>query len=202
MIIGAKYKICKRLGANVFEKCQTQKFVLSSSNANIRRPRRAAGSDYGRQLIEKQKARFTYGLGERQFGNYVREAMAKKGVDSVGLLIERLEGRLDNVVFRAGFAATRRQARQMVTHGHITVQGRRVSIPSYRTTEGDLVTVRAGSAGSPLFAKIAEEGTEHTPPAWLSVDAKARAVRVTGVPTAPVSELLFDPKVIIQFYSR
>lgn len=203
MIIGAKYKICKRLGASVFEKCQTQKFVLSQSRVVKKgAPRRGGMGDYAKQLIEKQKARFVYGLGERQFGNYVKDAVAKKGADSVNLLLRKLEGRLDNVVFRAGFAKTRRQARQMVTHGHITVGGRRITIPSYQVHRDDIIAIRSGSATSPLFGRITEEENEITPPGWLSVDPKGKAIRVVSEPMAGLPELLFDPVVIIQFYSR
>src|SRR5271156_1843234 len=123
MQVGPKYKICKRLGASVFEKCQTQKFQLAEARAPRRtsRPKRGGGSDFGAQLLEKQKARFTYGLTESQFSRYVHEAMEKKGSESTTGLMVRLESRLDNVVFRAGFVKTRRAARQLVSHGHIMV---------------------------------------------------------------------------------
>ena len=109
MLVGPKYKICKRLGASVFEKCQTQKFQLAEANSPRRtaRPKRGGGNDFGAQLLEKQKARFTYGLTESQFSRYVHEAMEKKGSDSSAGLMVRLESRLDNVVFRAGFVKTR-----------------------------------------------------------------------------------------------
>src|SRR3990167_2188856 len=112
MRIGPKYKICKRLGASVFEKCQTQKFQLAEARAprKISRGKRGGGTDYGLQLLEKQKARFTYGLSESQFYRYASEAMEKRGKDSSLALIARLEARLDNVVYRAGFVKTRRAA--------------------------------------------------------------------------------------------
>src|SRR6185503_19359046 len=117
MIIGPKYKICKRLGASVFEKCQTQKFQISEArNPRITRSKRTGG-DFAAQLLEKQKARFTYGLSESQFARYVQEAIEKRGKDSIAGLMTRLESRLDNVVFRAGLVKTRRAARQLVSHG-------------------------------------------------------------------------------------
>src|SRR6185312_6886566 len=149
MLVGPKYKICKRLGSSVFEKCQTQKFQLAEARAPRRssRPKRGGGSDFGAQLLEKQKARFTYGLSESQFARYVHEAMERKGVAAEGLL-SRLEGRLDNVVFRAGLVSTRRAARQIVSHGHIMVNGKRMTIPSHLVTKGDTVSVREGSKAS------------------------------------------------------
>src|SRR3989344_9636802 len=114
MIIGPKYKICKRLGASVFEKCQTQKFQLAEANKPRKQSRgKRGGSDFGAQLLEKQKARFTYGLSESQFSRYVHEAMERKGKDSALGLLARLESRLDNVIYRSGFVKTRRAARQM-----------------------------------------------------------------------------------------
>src|SRR3989344_4594723 len=112
MIIGPKYKICKRLGASVFEKCQTQKFALAEARGGVKKKGKGSrgASDFGVQLLEKQKARFTYGLTERQFRRYVKEAMEQKGVDSAKALVERLERRLDNVAYRLGFAKTRRKA--------------------------------------------------------------------------------------------
>ena len=114
MIIGPKYKIAKRLGAPIFEKTQTQKFALSEARAGRNKSKRAGmSSDYKRQLIEKQKMRFSYGISEKQLSRYVKEAFAQ-GHQPITQLIARLESRLDNVVYRLGFAQTRRLARQMV----------------------------------------------------------------------------------------
>src|SRR3989344_2177631 len=131
MRIGPKFKIARRLGSRVFSKTQTTKFSISGSERKTgkqggRRPK--ALSEYGQQLIEKQKARYTYGLKEHQFANYVKNIKAKKGSTSVAELYRALESRLDNVVFRLGIAPTRSFARQMITHGHITLNGRRVNI--------------------------------------------------------------------------
>ena len=123
MIIGPKYKICKRLGGAVFEKCQTQKFTLAEARKKTTKSqgkRPNAMSDYKRQLLEKQKMRYTYGLSERQLSGYVAQSVEKSAHPGDALML-RLESRLDNVVYRLGLAKTRRLARQMVSHGHILV---------------------------------------------------------------------------------
>ncbi len=206
MLIGPKYKICKRLGASVFEKCQTQKFQL----AEARVPRggkgskggKRGGSDYGAQLLEKQKARFTYGLSEAQFSRYVHEATEKRGTDSIAGLINRLESRLDNTIFRAGFVKTRRAARQLVSHGHIMVNGRRVTIPSFTVSTGETISIRPESRTSPLFANRKEVMLDQKTPQWMEMGADGLSVTVTQTPTVSGTELPFNPGVIIQFYSR
>ena len=203
MLIGPKYKICKRLGASVFEKCQTQKFQLAEARAPRRTTRgKRGGSDYGAQLLEKQKARFTYGLSESQFSRYAREAMEKRGKDSSAALLARLESRLDNAVFRAGFVKTRRAARQLVSHGHIAVNGRRVTIPSYQVSVGDRVAIREGSRGSALFAQRAEDTAQTTTPAWMAFEEGGFAVNIKGEPALSETETPFSAATIIQFYSR
>lgn len=201
MLIGPKYKICKRLGASVFEKCQTQKFQLAEARAPRVRKGRRGGSDFGAQLLEKQKARFTYGLTESQFSRYVHEAMEAKGA-AAGLLLSRLEARLDNVVYRAGLTKTRRAARQLVSHGHVQVNGRRLNVPSYKVKTGDAVSVRPESRGSALFANRAEATVETKLPAWMSFEDQGFAVRITSEPTVGETEAPFSAATIVQFYSR
>ena len=202
MLIGPKYKICKRLGASVFEKCQTQKFQLAEARAPRKTPRRRGGSDFGLQLLEKQKARFTYGLSESQFSRYVHEAMEKKGKDSALGLLSRLESRLDNVVYRAGFVKPRRAARQMVSHGHILINGRRVNIPSFKVEKEMLVSIRPESRPSALFVNRTETTAETKAPAWLAFEDQGFAVRVVADPGLGEGEAPFSAPVIIQFYSR
>ena len=204
MLVGPKYKICKRLGSSVFEKCQTQKYQLAEANAPRRtsRPKRGGGSDFGAQLLEKQKARFTYGLSESQFARYVHEAMEKHGTDSTLTLMNRLEARLDNVIFRAGFVKTRRAARQMVSHAHVTVNGKRLSIPSHKVAVGDVISIREGSKGSPLFANRSEAVVETKTPAWLTMSADGFTATVSAEPAVAATEAPFNPATIIQFYSR
>ncbi len=199
MRIGPKYKICKRLGSSVFEKCQTQKFQLAEARAPRLTRGKRGGSDYGIQLLEKQKARFTYGLTEGQFARYASEAMEQKG-ESTTALLSKLESRLDNVVFRAGFVKTRRAARQLVSHGHVTVNGRRMNIPSHQVRPGNTVAVREESRGSTLFANRAEAGG--TIPQWLEMSPDNFSVTMKNAPMIAETERPFNAGVVIQFYSR
>lgn len=204
MLVGPKYKICKRLGASVFEKCQTQKYQVAEARSprKMSRGKRGGGSDFGAQLLEKQKARFTYGLSESQFARYVNEAMEKRGADSSKALISRLEARLDNAVFRAGFVKTRRAARQLVGHGHVMVNGRRVTIPSYKVSPGEVISIRTESRTSPLFIGRAEAAVDTKLPAWLASSQDGFGVTVEAEPSIPDTELPFNTGVVIQFYSR
>lgn len=203
MIIGPKYKICKRLGSAVFEQCQTQKFSLSEARAGEQKRggRPGGASEYKRQLTEKQKMRFSYGVSERQLSRYVIEAMATEG-DPAKTLLNRLESRLDNVVYRTGIAKTRRLARQMVSHGHILVNGKKTTIPSYEVKVSDVISVRDGSKESPLFSTLEQQLTDATVPAWLRFDAKALSGSKTAEPQTHVTEFLFDPVQVLEFYSR
>jgi small subunit ribosomal protein S4 len=202
MIIGPKYKIAKRLGAAVFEKTQTQKFALSEART-VRTKTRRSGmmSDYKRQLIEKQKMRFSYGVSEKQLSRYVHDAFGE-GHQPIAQLIARLESRLDNVVYRLGLAKTRRLARQLVSHGHICINGRRLNIPSHRVAVGDVISVREQSKPSALFVTLHETLTEYTAPQWLTLNAKELKGEKKTEPTYEPSETLFDPQLVLEYYSR
>ena len=180
MKIGPKFKIAKRLGAPIFEKTQSQKFALSESKQG-RTSKRKPGqmSDYKRQLIEKQKMRFTYGITEKQLRRYVDEAL-EKSEQPVLNLYTRLEMRLDNVVYRLGLAKTRRFARQMVSHGHILVNGKRMTVPSHKVKVDDVISVREGSRQSIIFTNLAENFEAASVPAWLSFDIKKLEGKTTG----------------------
>lgn len=202
MKIGPKFKIAKRLGAPIFEKTQSQKFELSLSRGgrkNAKRPGQM--SDFKRQLLEKQKMRFSFGITEKQLRRYVDEAV-EKSTQPVPHLMARLETRLDNVVYRLGLAKTRRLARQMTSHGHICVNGKRMTVPSHKVKVGDVITVREGSRQSALFVNLAETHEITAVPAWLSFDAKKLEGEVKGVPVYNPGEYLFDPEQILEFYSR
>lgn len=204
MKIGPKYKIGKRLGASVFEKCQTQKFVLSetrSKNARKGKGRPRAMSDFGKQLIEKQKVRYMYGVTEKQLVRYVEESMHSKA-DPTARLFQGLERRLDNSVYRLGLAHTRRFARQIVSHGHILVNGRRVTIPSFQVSVSDVITVREGSRGKGLFAGLEERMKSYTQPAWFSFDEKKFEGTMTSLPALNASDASLDLKMVFEFYSR
>ncbi len=203
MKIGPKYKIARRLGAPVFEKTQTQKYALSlARKEQTRKGRTKPKSSYGLQLLEKQKARFTYGVNEKQFARNVKEVLALKTQGGPERLFERLEMRLDNTVFRAGFALTRLAARQMVSHGHIMVNGRKVNIPSMRLSVGDVVSIRTQSREKNLFAGLDERLKTHSMPAWLSVETPGKEVKVAAMPQYRKDDQMFDLNVVLEFYSR
>jgi small subunit ribosomal protein S4 len=201
MIIGPKYKIARRLNANVFEKTQTQKFALSSARKGKNTRGGGPRSDYGKALLEKQKARYSYALTEKQFSNYVKKALSRKGSNQE-LLFQTLEGRLDNVVVRAGFATTRLAARQMVSHGHITVNGKKVSIPSYQLAIGDVISIREGSKAKALFNGLEERLKNFQAPSWLAVTPGEKSIKVNGLPTYAGAEMLFDMDTVLEFYNR
>lgn len=158
-------------------------------------------SEYGKQLQEKQKAKFIYGIMERQFANYVTKALKTKG-DNGFILFNSLERRLDNAVYRAGFATTRSMARQMVNHGHSTVNGKKVDIPSFQVKVGDVVTVREKSQKSPIFNKIKEQYKNREQASWLHGDIEKLTFKVTDEPKTTDMTGEFDPKLIIEFYSK
>jgi len=201
MKIGPKFKIARRLGAPIFEKTQTPKYALSLSRKekNGKVPQRPK-SEFGIQLIEKQKARFSYGLTEKQFRNYVKSSL--NALEPTQKLFTGLESRLDNVLYRSGFAKTRAQARQIAGHGHVTVNGRRVTIPSISLRKGDVVGVRKGSENSLLFAEIEERMRTNNPPAWIAVRGEKKEAEVTGVPVYDKAEHVFDLGAVIEFYNR
>lgn len=200
----SKYKIAKRLGATVFEKTQTQKFAIAAERAakNKKRGRGRGASEFGKQLLEKQKVRFTYGLSERQFSNYIKEAMLAKGVTPAEMLHRLLEMRLDNVAYRIGLAPTRRAARQMVSHGHLTVNGSKTTIPSRTIRIGDRIAVRDGSKEAALFLTFAEKFMERPLPSWLTWNPKAMEGGVAQLPTKEAADPAGDLVAVLSFYSR
>jgi small subunit ribosomal protein S4 len=201
MKIGPKFKIAKRLGAPIFEKTQTQKFALSQARGGRKLKRAGQASDYKRQLTEKQKMRFTYGITEKQLRRYVDESIAKSH-QPISLLMERLESRLDNTIYRLGLTKTRRFARQVVSHGHILVNGKKLTIPSHKVEIGDVITVREGSKQTGIFVQIADTHEATGVPAWLSIDIKKLTATVTGLPVYNPAETLFDPEQVMEYYSR
>lgn len=200
MITGPKYKIARRLGGSVFDKTQTQKFA--SRTANKESTKKRAGSDFGLQLLEKQRARVTYGVGERQFKNLVESILSKKGVNISEVLIQALEMRLDNTVYRLGLASSRQAARQMVNHGHINVNGKRNTIPSYKVSVGDTISIRENSLKKPMFKDINEKLKEVRVPSWLSFNNEKKEGKVQGLPKIAPNELTFDISQILQYYSK
>ncbi|MBP6855048.1 MAG: 30S ribosomal protein S4 [Candidatus Pacebacteria bacterium] len=200
MITGPKYKMCRRLGSGVFEKCQTQKYTLSEGRKSTsgKRPKQLSG--YGEQLLEKQRIRFSYGVSEKQFKNYVKYASSIKGANASEKLYESLEARLDNITYRLGLAHTRNLSRQMVSHGHILVNGKRTTVPSFKVKIGDVITIREGSKKSVLFAELEKKQKTYSMPNWLSFDTARMEGKVIGVPKNADAFLNFNA--VLEFYSR
>lgn len=165
--------------------------------------RRKKASLYHTQLREKQKVRRTYGLLEKQFANLMNEATRQTGLAGENLL-QLLERRLDNAVYRAGFAVSRRAARQLVGHGHFELNGKRVDIPSIRLKAGDVITVRAKSAKSQYFANIDEVhgNTSQSPLSWLKADIKNLKIEIVGLPKREEAEADINEQLIVEYYSR
>ena len=174
----------------------------SSKKESIRQPkRRRKESEYAMQLREKQKAKFIYGVLEKQFRGYFKRAKSMEGQTGENLMTI-LETRLDNVVFRLGFARTRKEARQMVTHGHICVNGRRVDIPSFRVRPGELVSV-APKATELLVVKSALVSNERVQvPAWLEIDIEKLQGSVLSLPTRDQIDLDINEQLIVELYSK
>jgi len=200
MISKPKFKICRRLGPGVYDKCQTAKFSSSTGKvalAGARRPK--APTEYGAQLIEKQKIRFSYGISERQLSNYVKKASLIKGAGGEKLY-EGLESRLDNVIYRLGLGVSRRACRQMVSHGHFIVNNKRVTIPSYELKSGDIIKIREGSKSKKIFDNLAQKLKDYNPPAWLSFDSGILEGRILDKPKN--TGTFIDLNAVLEFYSR
>jgi len=198
--LSPKHKICRKYGEKL---CDSVKCPISRRKypAGQHGPdqKHVKLSGFAKQLREKQKAKKLYGILERQFSNYVAEASKKTG-DTSKILVSYLESRLDNVVYRIGLASSRRLARQLVSHGHILVNDRKVNIPSYRVRIGDSISLKNGSKKSKLFEQISEVISKKEPLFWLGVDAKNVSAKVLNAPS--IDNPQFDAKKIIEFYSR
>ncbi len=203
MKTGPRYKIAKRLGASVFEKAQTQKFALSADrSAKNKRGGRGRASEYSKQMLEKQKVRVTYGLPERQFRNYVRKALAAHSAQPSERLHELLELRLDNVIWRLGLAPTRRAARQMVSHGHVLVGGKKMRVPSHTLSVGDRIAIREASRKHTSLLGFGERFLERPLVSWLSWDPKGMEGGVVELPTIASADPAGDLAAVLSFYTR
>ena len=158
-------------------------------------------SEYGMQLREKQKARRAYGVMETQFNRYFRKAERQQGITGENLLV-MLERRLDNVVYRLGFGTSRPQARQLVRHNHILVNGKKVNIPSYLVSANDVITVKPKTAELDHFKNLRETGASRLIPKWLSLDAAELKATVTAMPQRDDIDLTIQENMIVEFYSR
>lgn len=199
-------RMCRREGTKLFlkgEKCFSQKCALAkrpTPPGQHGQARQRKMSEYGTQLREKQKARRAYGMLETQFHRTYEKALGMKGVSGENLL-QLLERRLDNVVYRSGLAASRAQARQLVNHGHFLVNGAKVDIPSYVVKAGDEITVHQSSKEMELFI-IAREGSARILPKWLTCNADELKATVTALPEREDMDLAIQENMIIEFYSR
>jgi small subunit ribosomal protein S4 len=199
-------RLCRREGAKLFLKgtrCYTKKcsFERRPTPPGQHGVRRRKMGDFGIQLREKQKMRRVYGVLERQFRNYFREAETQSGVTGEALL-QSLETRLDNVVFRLGFASSRAQARQLVAHGHFAVNGTATNVPSYSLKPGDRVEVRESRRGREAFKVVKETLRSHQAPEWLSLDAAKLAGSVASLPRRDQMPLDLSEQLVVEYYSR
>lgn len=195
-----KHKLCRQFGEKL---CDSPKCPVTKRNypagQHGQASKRNKVSGFGKQLKEKQKVKRIYGILERQFANYVAEASRKTG-DTSKYLLSYLEARLDNVVYRTGLAPSRAAARQMVGHGHVLVNGKKVNIPSYRVRVGETIEIKDTAKKSKLFENAAEIISKKEMPAWLSVDGKKLSAKILNSPT--IENPNFDANTIIGFYSR
>jgi small subunit ribosomal protein S4 len=199
-------RLCRREGAKLFLKgtrCYTKKcsFERRPTPPGQHGVRRRKMGEYGIQLREKQKIRRVYGVLERQFRNYYLEAEGHTGVTGEALL-QNLETRLDNVVFRLGFASSRAQARQLVAHGHFAVNGTATNVPSYSMKPGDRVEVRESRRSREPFKTVKETLRSHQAPEWLSLDAAKLAGSVASIPRRDQMPLDLSEQLVVEYYSR
>jgi len=204
---GAVCRLCRREGQKLFlkgDRCYTNKCAIdrrSYAPGMHGQNRGKKPSEFGLQLREKQKARRVYGVLERQFRGYFDKATRQKGMTGENLL-RLLERRLDNVVYRLGFAASRAEARQMVTHGHITVNGKRVNIPSYLVNVGEVISIKESSRDIPRIKEMAEIIKDRTVPAWLSLDVNTLSGTVIKLPAREEIQVPIEEQLIVEKYSR
>ncbi len=204
----AKCRLCRRVGDKMMlkgDRCFTAKCAIERRKVlpgyNSTSKRRPKKSERGLQLIQKQRARRTYGVLERQFRKIFGEAERMSGVTGDHLVV-LLERRFDNVAFRLGFGDSRAQSRQIISHGHLTVNGRRVSIPSYVIKANDMIGWREESKKSEYFKTLVEKIADKIVPVWLNLDTSNMAGKVVNLPTRDDVEVKFETKAIVEYYSR
>ena len=200
-------RLCRREGLKLFlkgSKCFTDKCPIEKRNfapGQHGKDRKAKIVGYGLQLREKQKAKRIYFTQESQFRNYFEKAATTKGVTGE-LLLQQLERRLDNVVYRLGFGISRRQARQLVRHGHVAVNGRKVNIPSYQASVGEEITVREGSRKLAILEMAKEFSSHQNSPTWLEIDRDNYKGRVLALPKREDIQLPVNEQLIVELYSK
>lgn len=200
---GPKAKICRKYGENLFgankyDRILSKRKYPSGQHGHMMRRKT---SDYGIHLKEKQKLRLTYCLMEKQFKNYFVKAAKATGVTGDNL-VQLLERRLDNVVFRLGFATTRMQARQFVNHGHFMVNGKKVDIPSFLCKEGDIIEVREKSRSMKMIVDALDSSETTSPYSWLTIDKENMRGSFDSIPAASEIPVSVDLRLIVEFYSK
>jgi len=207
--IGPVCRLCRREGEKLYlkgDRCFSPKCAIERRNVppgqhGTARTMRRKQSDYALQLREKQKARRIYGVLERQFRRYYSDAARRTGVTGA-VLLQYLETRLDNVVYRMGFASSRKQARQLVLHGHFAVKGRKVTVPSFLVKPGDIVSVAEGSRSGTYFVGMGKELQSRGVPTWLTLDPRNLSGTVMSLPTRQEIDTPLKEQLIVEFYSR
>ena len=202
----AQCRVCRREGCKLFlkgERCYSDKCSVSRRNyaPGDHGQKKAKLSEYGTQLREKQKTKSFYGVGERQFRKYFEMASNKKGITGDNLL-QILESRLDNVVYKLGFGSSRAQARQLVNHGHFDVNGKKVDIPSYLVKAGDVISVREIKKDSAIIKENVEANSARPVPAWLEKDAENLTGKVVRLATREDVDLAVEEHLIVELYSK
>jgi len=199
--LGPTCKLCRREGVSLCgkAKCAVKRRNFPPGAQGNKGKTRLSG--YGVQLREKQKAKRLYNILEKQFRGYFKKAINQKG-DTSESLVRFLETRLDNVIYRLGLATTRRQSRQMVNHGFFLVNGKKVDIPSYQIKIGDVISIRKNKTEKKIFESIKASKERVEMPSWLDFDAKAQEGKVLTMPSGDELKQIFDPKLIVEFYSR
>ena len=195
-----KYKISRRFGIPLFEKCLSPKYALRTQRKKTKY--RRAGSEFSQQLVEKQKLKIVYGIREKQLSNYIVKAQKPDGVSDKDSLMGLLESRLDNIVYRAGFASTRRAARQLVSHGHFCLNDRKMRIPSAQVKEGSIITIRDGSKNSEIFKSIEKIVKERKPPAFVEIDIPNKKITFKQKPLANTLDITSNLAKVFEYYNR
>jgi small subunit ribosomal protein S4 len=200
--LGPKARLCRREGINLFGRPKYERILEKRpSRPGMAGSNPKKNSAYALQLREKQKLRFMFGLTEKQFSRYVAQATQMKGLTPENLM-RQLEMRLDNVLYRAGLALTRTQARQMSTHGHFLINEKRVDVPSYQVKVGDKIELRPRLKNSKLYPAVLEENINYKPARWMEVSTKNMSLEITGQPTGDDFEKIVDTAKIFEYYSR
>lgn len=194
-------KLVRKFGVNIFGNPKYD--ALLKRKSEMRKPprRRSRVSEYGKQLAEKQKLRFSYGLSEKQFRNLFEKAKSEKGITGHNIMI-LLERRLDNVLYRSGLAVSRQQARQMVSHGQIILNNRRVTIPSILVKEGDQFKARDKKNVHELFRRTVAENSSRPVPPWIDISYDNLEATITSFPTRDMVPSVVEEKLIVEFYSK